>query len=286
MKKLVFFVILVLFVCSLNLFSGGGQSSSSVISAPGGPARLTVAINQNLRIENYKTNAQTRIIERGANVDLEFVEFPTSDYVQRINLMIMAGGTDLPDVLIGVDGARFQERDVYRWANEGAVLPLTRYFRDPNATVNLRAAMQKNDYNVIPLITMPDGEIYFIPYVNLSTANENQPKVWYYSPWMDKLRLSVPTTTDEFRDVLRAVVKNDPNGNGRVDEIGMVGTFNMPDPWTYNWFQFLMNAFIYAGDSNLFVVNNGRVSAAYTDPEWREGLKYIRSLFAEGLLPI
>jgi len=47
-----------------------------------------------------------------------------------------------------------------------------------------------------------------------------------------------------------------------------------------------MNAFIYAGDANYFIVEDGKVSVAYNTEEWKEGLKYIRRLFAEKLLPV
>jgi putative aldouronate transport system substrate-binding protein len=46
-----------------------------------------------------------------------------------------------------------------------------------------------------------------------------------------------------------------------------------------------MNAFVYAGDGDLITITNGKAGAAYTTNEWKEGLKFIRSLFAEDLIP-
>ena len=40
---------------------------------------------------------------------------------------------------------------------------------------------------------------------------------------MDKLGLKMPETTEELREVLGAFVNDDPNGNGKKDEIGMLG---------------------------------------------------------------
>ena len=41
-----------------------------------------------------------------------------------------------------------------------------------------------------------------------------------YKPWLDQLGLEMPTTTDEFHEVLRAFkAAGDLNGNGIDDEI-------------------------------------------------------------------
>ena len=42
---------------------------------------------------------------------------------------------------------------------------------------------------------------------------------WIRQDWLDKLGLAVPTTVDELHDVLLAFKNNDPNGNGKADEI-------------------------------------------------------------------
>jgi len=284
MKKPMLLVTLVLLICSFGLFAGGGQSRQPSTAGTGGPAKLTVAMAENLRIQDFKTNGMTRMIERGANVDMEFVMLPSSDYSQRINLMAMAGGQDLPDVLMA---SAFSDSLVYSWGQTGAIIPLTKYYKDMNASVNIQAGIKRGGIDILRYITFPNGEIYCVPRYHQDSGSEHQPKAWYLKSWLDKLGLQEPTTTEEFRSVLRAVVNGDPNGNGIRDEIGITGTFNITAPEsTMNWFQFLMNAFIYSGDSNFLQVNNGRVSAAYTHPEWREGLKYMRSLFAEGLMPI
>jgi len=269
------------FIVTTILFAGGsGQSAGS----SGGPAKLTVAMSEDVRIKDFKTNHQTLLIEKRANVDLEFVMLPRTDYNNKINLMMMAGGNELPDVIIGKDS--FNDSMVFGWGLSGSIIPVTKYYKDKKASANFHAFQEKTGLDFIPQITSPDGEIYGIPSYQRSTGNEHQPKVWYHKGWLEKLGLKEPTTTEELRTVLRAVVRGDPNGNGRADEIGIIGDFVMADVWSRNWFQFLMNSFVFAGDSNFFTVNNGRVGAAYTTPEWREGLKYMRSLFTEGLMPI
>jgi putative aldouronate transport system substrate-binding protein len=94
----------------------------------------------------------------------------------------------------------------------------------------------------------------------------------------------MPTTTAEYEAMLRAFKDNDPNGNGRKDEIPLIGS---TDGWCAKPVDWLMNAFVY-DDTNLtsgmWVVENGKLSLNYYRPEWREGLRYISKLCKDGLL--
>jgi putative aldouronate transport system substrate-binding protein len=236
-----------------------------------------VAIAEDLRIQDFETNHMTGILERDANVELDFVLFPPTDYINKLNLMVMAGGTELPDIIIANPG----DAMVYQWAREGAIVPLTKYFKDPKLSPHTQEAIKRTGVNFLDQVTSPDGEIYGVPQFNQSYGNEYPDKIWYYEPWLKKLNLKTPETPEEFRTVLRAVVTKDPNGNGKADEVGISGLPPMGD-----WFRFLMNSFTNVGNGNQLAVSDGKLSLAYMNPQWREGLKYIRSLIAEGLIPI
>ncbi len=55
------------------------------------------------------------------------------------------------------------------------------------------------------------------------------PKIYLRQDWMDALGLDMPETTEELREVLRAFVNDDPNGNAKKDEIGMLGATTWND---------------------------------------------------------
>ena len=273
MKRLL--LVYLSFILPLAFIFGGGASQNTPVQ-PSGTVKLTLAITEDLRIIDYETNIMTRILERDANVDLDFMLFPEMDYVNKLNLMVMAGGKELPDIIIASPG----DAIVYQWGREKAIIPLTKYYKDPKLSPWIHDTITRTGVDIIPMITSPDGEIYGVPGFNQSYQNEYPDRVWYYEPWLQRTGMKAPETTDEFRNVLRAVVTSDLNGNGRADEIGYTG-----DP-NYQWDAFLMNAFVYAGNNYKLTVNNGRIGVAYNTPEWREGLKYIRSLFQEGLIPM
>jgi putative aldouronate transport system substrate-binding protein len=91
----------------------------------------------------------------------------------------------------------------------------------------------------------------------------------------------MPATTEEFYQTLIAFRDNDPNRNGRKDEIPFIGT-------GINSIIFLINAFVYHPFGNLandyLNVANGKIWAPWITEEYREALRYISKLYKEGLI--
>ena len=196
-----------------------------------------------------------------------------------MNLALIAGNiSDLPDVILG----SFSDTQVWEWAQAGSILPLTEYYADAELAKNINEAIVRTNSDYPKQITSPDGNIYGVATLNQSYGNEYGHKMWYSKSWLAALEAEEPATTEEFYQLLKKVKETDLNGNGKADEIGLIGTFNSG---SYGgWFNYLMNAFVYAGDGQFLTVDDGVVSLAYTTEEWKAGLKYIRKLFAEGLI--
>lgn len=242
------------------------------------PVHLTVGVSDNTLIEDWETNGMTRLIEERGGFDLEFVIYDSVDYVTKLNLMVMAGGDELPDVLF----VNVADTMLYQWAQEGAILPLTQYYEDPTISYYLHEAMERTGTDFTKQLIMPDGEIYAIPSFNQSYGNEYANKAYIYKPWLEQMGMELPETTEELYELFKLACSQDWNGNGKADEIALTGTWNH----SYRgWFSWLMNAFVYA-DSNYYFVEDGVVSAAYTTDAWKEGVKFIRSLFEAGYIPI
>ena len=82
--------------------------------------------------------------------------------------------------------------------------------------------------------------------------------------------------------VLKAFKEKDPNGNGLADEIPFIGATSGGE----NWFcDFIAAAFQPIDiQSNYLYPENGKIKAAYVEPEYKEALKYLNKLCTEGLL--
>ncbi len=84
--------------------------------------------------------------------------------------------------------------------------------------------------------------------------------------------------------MLKAFKTMDPNGNGKADEIPLLGCDISSDAYgSYAW-EYLMNAFTHSTAKRGFLVSeNGQLSVSFTKDGWKEGVKYINSLVTEGL---
>lgn len=235
---------------------------------------LKVLVRGNSLVEDWKTNGYTKWLEDKTNIHVEWtVTDENNDNArQQLNLILASG--DLPDVIMNLDVSPTQQM-IY--GNQGIFVPF-------NALIEKYGENTKKIFQEIPevkpTITAPGDKIYSLPYINECYHCSMNGKMYVYKPWLDKLGLKVPTTTEEFYQMLKAFKERDPNGNGKADEIPMSGS-------TYERSLvdlFLMNSFIYNDGDKRMIVNNGKIDIVFNKPEWKEGLKYIHKLYAEGLI--
>ncbi len=275
--------------------SGGGSEAApaavpatGVAVAPAGefpivsePITLKAFLCPNSATKDYVDNEYTRWLEELTNIKFELDIPPVPDAQQKLNLMLASG--DLPEVIIGC-GIRLDQMQIL--ANQGLLLPLNEYIDEYGVEF-------KKVYEAYPqiedLITLLDGKIYGLPHVNDCYHCSMSQKMWVYQPWLDKLGLEIPTTTEEFYQMLKAFKEQDPNGNGIADEIPMSGTTFTNGGWHSPIDQFLMNSFVYndvvtPNGARHLTLEDGTVKVAFTEPGWQEGLKYLNKLYSEGLI--
>ena len=241
---------------------------------------LTIAITENARVEDYNTNETTLAIEEALGVNLEFITYPAADFFEKINVMIMSGD-ELPDMIFKGGSS---STDWSSWIAEGALLPLTDYYSDPNLASNIIAFSEESGIDVAGSLTMADGEIYYLPTYGHSPNGEVFGRLWYYEPWLEEIGMDVPTTIDEFYEVCKVITETDLNGNGKKDEIALGGD-GLGSGQTDYWFNCLMCAFVYAWDKEYRIIEDGVVNYAYNTEAWREGLRYIKKFFDDGIIP-
>lgn len=239
-------------------------------------ATLRIAVVANPVIEDITTNEFTKWYETQTGVHVEWEVVPSTGAEEKLNLMLASG--DLPDVLMDFPVTPAQ---LMIYGEQGIFVELNDLIANYGVETQ---AMFKSSPQVEDLITAPNGKIYALPQVNECYHCSLAQKMWIYKPWLDKLGLDVPTTTEEFYQVLKAFKEQDPNGNGIADEIPLAGALN---GWHTNIDGFLMNPFILSNPFNnasRLVLENGRIRAAFTTNEWKQGLAYLHRLAAEGLL--
>jgi putative aldouronate transport system substrate-binding protein len=236
------------------------------------PVTLRVLVAGHPLVQDYATNTFTRWYEERTNVHVEWDVLPAQDAQVGLNVRLAAG--DYPDVIFGFRLAPAQQ---LLFGAAGVFLPLNDLIAEHGVEL---ARVFAEFPQALAVVTAPDGAIYSLPEIAGCYHCALPYKLWIYRPWLERLDLAMPTTTAEFEEVLAAFAEQDPNGNGRADEVGLVGATSGAQPLDV----FLMNAFLYNPGQPWLTVRDGLVTPAYTQPEWREGVRYLAGLSARGLI--
>jgi putative aldouronate transport system substrate-binding protein len=172
------------------------------------------------------------------------------------------------------------------YGQAGIIIPLDEYYENLGQAFYARCAEAGLDpeLDVLRRVRSPDGKIYGAPFYDWHIPNVLSLRAWINKTWLDRLGLDVPKTSEDLIEVLKAFRDNDPNGNGKADEIPMIG---FEEGWHSSALDYIMNMFIYSDDNNYylpFTETGGVVDVAYDKPEYKEYLRYTNSLIKEGLL--
>jgi len=178
-------------------------------------------------------------------------------------------GSELPDALFKAELTAGETEALYQ---QGKIIDL-RPLLETHAP-NFYALLQEHP-EWEKAIALPDGAIPALPGIN-QLPNNNV--LWINQRWLDNLGLSMPTTAEELHSVLMAFRDQDPNQNGRQDEIPL--TFS--SMWDL---RFLGHAFgMIANDYGLQLLEDGTVWSVNGSQEQRHFLAWLHDLWSEKLL--
>nr|WP_154665781.1 extracellular solute-binding protein [Paenibacillus pinihumi] len=261
----------VLAACASNTKGGNTASEGGT-----GPVEISVFTQQEAT-QDLKTSDFTKLVEDKFNIRFKWEIIPYDGAKEKRQISLASG--DYPDTYILTDYVdQFSQADVLRYSQQGIFVPLNDLIEQ--YAPNIKAAMDKNP-TLKAMNTAPDGNIYGL--VNYSECFHcSYPnKMWINTKWLEEMKLEMPKTTDDFRNVLKAFKTGDPNGNKKADEVPLSGS---TEDFGVRIVPFLMNGFIYNDDRNYLTMKDGKVDTAANKPEWKEGLAYIKSLYDEGLI--
>ncbi len=258
--------------------SDGGDSS---IMTPNGQFPIvndkvtyTVMVPQTSYILDIQTNAYSQWLEELTNVHIEYEAVPEAALAEKVNLSLAS--YSYPDAYLSCN---IDSATQVKYGSENVFVNLAPLINQYG--VEIPKAYEAN--NLLPgSITAPDGAIYALAGVNECYHCLYCGRAWINKTWLDNLKLDYPETTEDFVKVLRAFKEQDANGNGDPnDEIPMLGISNM---WRASSYDFLLGSFIYNDYTDRLSVVDGKVNFVANTNEFREGLKFIRSLMEEELL--
>ncbi len=213
-------MVMLVFVICMQLF--GCEKKYDDISSHKAAQGDSVISEKPITLEAFypaskSDDGQWEIFEEAAkltNVSIKVtVAKSNSDMKQSFNLMLASG--DIPDIVQCINGKEFSEHGM-----AGAFVPLNEYLDE--FAPNFKRVLDENP-EIRKRITAADGNIYYFPHIPGGNASTG----WFIrTDWLKKLNMEVPENTEELYEVYKAFRENDPNGNGKKDEVPYFGSID------------------------------------------------------------
>ncbi|MDF2837376.1 MAG: extracellular solute-binding protein family 1, partial [Paenibacillus sp.] len=217
--------------------------------------------------DTFTKNTWLQELEKNSNVKINWQVISNSDWETQKSVMLASG--KMPDLIIG--NMAFGDSDIVN--NLSLFRPLDDYIAQ--YMPNLQAAMEEMP-DMKKLSTFPDGKIYSLP-ARLPSRPYSSVQPVINKAWLDELGLKAPETLDELYNVLKAFKEQDPNGNGKADEIPYSDSkdidFNLLAPFGITDIR-----------GNHMRVKDGKLDYIPTSDEYKAGITWANKLFSEGLI--
>ena len=259
-----------------NVTQDQGEIDTSAVSFPlKESVKLSVFMVQNSDVSDINENAVFKDLEKATNIDFELTLVSGQDAPEKLNLLLVSG--EYPDVIMG---PALSAQDLEKYGVQEQILTPINDLIDQYCP-NIKQRLEENP-TWKDNMKSSDGNIYGIPSVDSGGIGHVNcaMKYWINQEWLKNLKLDMPTTTEEFKNVLMEFKNNDPNENGIADEIPLSGAINS---WNADPYLFLFNAFGYF-TTDYYYLKDDKINSVLDQDYIREGLRYMNDLYENGLI--
>ena len=246
--------------------------------------KINIGIFTDATVLDYEDNYLTNYLEELTGLEIEFTFFSKDDTEKQQQLTLMiANKEQLPDILMNVaTGSMIDEM-----GQNGLLVDTTDFLENESyfwkALVDTMNDFEKS-YMYARSVDPITGEMYFVPGPYVNVGGDSQQYMTAISKTMAEnvgMKAEEIDTVDELYQFLYKTTKEDGNGNGTADEIGL---FFRQDGWMANAELWIINAYIYCNDSNLYNVEDGEVYLPYNTDEYRQAMITLNKWYSEGLI--
>jgi len=229
-------------------------------------------------IEYFDSTGLTAYYNDKMGVTISWIEYDDGDTFEQIKGEVGKSADSMPDAYLGLNISDAQLQII----GPEMLLDMTTYI-DGN-TETFREIIKSED---IAAQVRSGSGIYSFPSLYDDYAGRYPQKVWINKAWLEAVGAEMPATPEQLYDVLVKFKNNDPNGNGQADEVALACAY---EGAPYSGFGFIINAYAqtpYDLSSNqpyMSVDADGNIYTAVTSNGFKEALRYINRLVAEGLV--
>lgn len=243
----------------------GGDSSSDTsgdVDKDDEPLEVTMTIFRGPKTENSWLQKE---LEEELNVKFNFIMLPGGEEGKTKTNLLMSDPDTMPDI-VWWEGL---QKEYKQWVDSGLIVDILPY-------------VKKHGDNILGyyspetmFLYYEDGAMYRLP---ADVAEPSCMTTTIRKDWLDNLGLEVPTTLDQYMDVLRAFTHDDPDQNGKNDTYGFSGQAR-------EWRSFAPFTYSFGVKPDSFVVTeDGSVKHGSVVPEMKDSLKVISEAYKEGLI--
>lgn len=239
--------------------------------------KFNVMIKDYTDLSNYNSMKINDFLKEKMNVEIRWSLVTLNELKEKQTLAYTSG--NMPDMFWGLAPSPMTSQ--WQYIKDGLVVQLDDY-------INKYAPNVKRMFSEEPAakysVTMQDGHIYSIPMYNAERDNFVYEGLYINKTWLNNLGLSMPTNTSQLMKVLTAFKNNDPNGNGKADEIPLcLHSQNMAGvlpACLYGPFGLAC----YGGFAGYSIDDSGKVQANFITQNYKTALTYYKTLYKKGLI--
>jgi putative aldouronate transport system substrate-binding protein len=209
-------------------------------------------------------------IEKETNIRIKVKVFTEAD---QVALMFASG--DYPDFALNIGSTPLQRSNAVDAGDLVELNDLIDQFA-PTWKAFLEKETLTND------MTLISSKRYTLPWCNFAAYDRKLRDCWIINEsWVKELGLAVPATMAEYETYLQAV--KDHAGKGTIPE-SAIPLYFMFGNWVGGEYNIYAQFGVYTSSADFLIVQDGKVQYQAVNPDIKEPLKWMQSMYTRGLI--
>ena len=249
---------------SAEAVTTASATATTTSAAPAAPEPVTVDILYDFNImdgiDSLTDNKYVDFIEKNTGVKIALDTPGPAGYNDKLNI-VMASGAHIDAFMASRD-------QIMKFALDGILTDIAPFVQDAEKYPNITTYMFPDSWTPVK-----DGDsIFGFPYSRFDAFHQ---VVFVQKAWMENLDLEIPTTVDEYYNVLKAFTYDDPDQNGQDDTFGLLANDSLG-----NGARLFRPAF----NCDEYLIVDGVVTPPQITEGYKDWLKFMNKLVEEKIM--